>query len=64
MTHRFRLTYTSKNWVGKHDPSKIGECRLCSDDYSWLHEQAMKLKSQGHRIRSIECFDGAKYKEI
>jgi hypothetical protein len=61
---RFRIVYVSKHWVGKPDPSGFGTCTLASDDYSWLHEQAQKLASRGHRIRSIEKFDGAKYRQI
>jgi len=42
MTKRWQLT-----WLYRDDKNNIQHGKLEADDYSWLHEQAMRLKSEG-----------------
>jgi acetoin utilization deacetylase AcuC-like enzyme len=41
-TKRWLLT-----WFYRDDKDRLQQGRLEADDYSWLHEQAMKLKAEG-----------------
>jgi len=34
-------------WFYRDDKDRLQQGRLQADDYSWLHEQAMKLKAEG-----------------
>jgi hypothetical protein len=42
MAKRWLLT-----WNYRDNENMIKQGKLEADDYSWLHEQAMKLKSEG-----------------
>ena len=48
----YKLDYLYQQWIGKSEPNGFGTGFLIStaSDTSWLHEQAMKLQSQGHKI--------------
>ena len=45
---QYRIRYHFKNWREKPDPSGFGVQYIYSDDPSWLHEEANKLKRKGH----------------
>jgi len=60
----YKVTYQYRQWIRKPDPSGFGKNTVVSDDYSWIHEQCLRLKSQGHRVLAVEKFDGVKYCKI
>ena len=60
----FRIEYICKAWVNKADPSEHGVRSVSSNDPSWLHEQALRLQSQGHRVTATLKWFGDQYKPI
>ena len=50
----YRVRYRHAQWVGKADPSGFGLSFIYSNDPSWLHEQALKLKAKGCSPVAIE----------
>jgi hypothetical protein len=52
--YKWRIVARYKQWIGKSDPSNFGQFFVYSNDPSWLHEHANKLKSRGHKVYRIE----------
>ena len=50
----WRIVARYQQWIGKPDPSNMGEFFVYSNDPSWLHEHSNKLTSQGHKVYRIE----------
>ena len=50
----WRIVARYRQWIGKPDPSNLGEFFVYSNDPSWLHEHANKLTLGGHKVYRIE----------
>jgi hypothetical protein len=64
MNDAYRIRYVMRAWVGKPDPSGFGINIIGSNDPSWLHEYATKLRSNGCRIVAFEKRVDGKYVTI
>jgi hypothetical protein len=51
---KYRITYTYRHWIGKPDPTNMGQGGVICADFISMRIRSQELAANGHRVDSIE----------
>jgi hypothetical protein len=58
---QYRVHYRYRQWIGKSDPTDMGTSYIYSNDPSWIHERALRLKREGHKVLATQRWRSGKW---